>query len=306
MRLVELLDGLIPQLEGDPSYGHFQLDGQLAVVDDYLEVRPDQADRIEALNREGRISLGPWYTLPDEFLVSGETLVRDLQLGMRRGMDFGGTMACRLPARHVRPRRPDAPDPGRVRASPTPWCGAASHAAIDAEAFSWEAPDGTAVRAEYLPQGYGNGAQVPDSWQGTDRRGRWRLPQDAMAPLVGDDVLWMNGDRPPGARFPYLARVVAEANEASATTATSRSSLAEYLADAPSDRWVCPPGRASCGRGPAGPTCSWEWPRARVDVKQAAARAERLAGAGGRAAGSLLAGPPRPGPARSGPGLART
>src|SRR6478752_4211708 len=68
MQLVELLDDLLPRLEGDGSFAHFQLDGQLAVVDDYLEIRPDQGDRITALNESGRLSFGPWYTLPDEFL----------------------------------------------------------------------------------------------------------------------------------------------------------------------------------------------------------------------------------------------
>src|SRR3954471_23917945 len=92
MQLVELLDGLLPQLEADDSYAHFQLDGQLAVVDDYLEIRPYEADRSRRLNEDGRLSFGPWYTLPDEFLVSGETLVRDIRLGLRRAAEYGGSM----------------------------------------------------------------------------------------------------------------------------------------------------------------------------------------------------------------------
>ena len=43
LRLVELLDDLLPRLASDPSYAHFMLDGQMAVVDDYLEVRPEAA-----------------------------------------------------------------------------------------------------------------------------------------------------------------------------------------------------------------------------------------------------------------------
>jgi 2-O-(6-phospho-alpha-D-mannosyl)-D-glycerate hydrolase len=34
LRLVDLLDRLIPQMDGDPAYARFLLDGQLAVVDD--------------------------------------------------------------------------------------------------------------------------------------------------------------------------------------------------------------------------------------------------------------------------------
>ena len=40
LALVELIDTLIPLLESDASYPYFMLDGQMAVVDDYLEVRP--------------------------------------------------------------------------------------------------------------------------------------------------------------------------------------------------------------------------------------------------------------------------
>ena len=92
MRLVDLVDRLLDRLDADPGYGHFMLDGQMAVVDDYLEVRPDAAEELARLNREGRLTMGPWYVLPDEFLVSGETLVRNLQLGLRRAREFGGAM----------------------------------------------------------------------------------------------------------------------------------------------------------------------------------------------------------------------
>ncbi len=53
LRLVELLDRLLPLFEADPSYTHFLLDGQMAVVDDYLAVRPEAEDRIRALAASG-------------------------------------------------------------------------------------------------------------------------------------------------------------------------------------------------------------------------------------------------------------
>ncbi|MGI8685620.1 MAG: hypothetical protein ACR2MO_11140, partial [Acidimicrobiales bacterium] len=40
LRLVDLLDEFLPLLERDLGYARFLLDGQMAVVDDYLEVRP--------------------------------------------------------------------------------------------------------------------------------------------------------------------------------------------------------------------------------------------------------------------------
>src|SRR5699024_9553088 len=93
MQLVELLDLLLDNLDADPTFTHFQLDGQMAVVDDYLEIRPERREQLMRLTRSDRISVGPWYTLPDEFLVSGETHVRNLALGIAEAEEWGGAMA---------------------------------------------------------------------------------------------------------------------------------------------------------------------------------------------------------------------
>jgi alpha-mannosidase len=92
LNLVDMLDTLLPLLESDDSYPYFMLDGQMAVVDDYLEVRPQAEQRIRDLAAAGRISMGPWYILMDEFLSSGETIIRNLQMGIVRGAAFGGAM----------------------------------------------------------------------------------------------------------------------------------------------------------------------------------------------------------------------
>src|SRR3954470_19227144 len=92
LRLVTLLDELLPMLERDLSYARFLLDGQTIIVDDYLEVRPEALPALQRLSASGRISVGPWMVLMDEFMVSGETIVRDLQLGIARGTQLGGVM----------------------------------------------------------------------------------------------------------------------------------------------------------------------------------------------------------------------
>ena len=92
MRLVKLLDALLPMLETDLSYARFLLDGQTAILDDYLEVRPEAADTLRRLAASGRISLGPWMVQMDEFMVSGETMVRDLQFGLAQAAQYGGAM----------------------------------------------------------------------------------------------------------------------------------------------------------------------------------------------------------------------
>ena len=59
LKLVHLVDELLDLMEQDSSYRHFLLDGQLAVIDDYLEIRPENEHRLVALAAAGRITVGP-------------------------------------------------------------------------------------------------------------------------------------------------------------------------------------------------------------------------------------------------------
>jgi alpha-mannosidase len=160
VRLVRLLDRLLSLLEGDPTFRHFMLDGQTIVLDDYLEVRPEARERIEKLVRDGRLVIGPWYVLPDEWLVSGEALIRNLRLGLRKAAAFGGGMRIGY-----------VPDQfGHVGQLPQVfrsfgfdgavlWRGVP--ASISQTCFLWEAADGSRVFTAYLPRGYGNAALLP-------------------------------------------------------------------------------------------------------------------------------------------------
>ena len=90
--LVSMVDDLIDICERDPSFTCFTLDGQAIVLEDYLAVRPDREPVLRALVQEGRLVIGPWYVLPDEFLVSGESTVRNLLYGMDACRRFGTPM----------------------------------------------------------------------------------------------------------------------------------------------------------------------------------------------------------------------
>ena len=168
LRLVDLLDTLLDHIEQDPSYTHFLLDGQMAVVDDYLELRPDAEPRLRRLAAAGRLAMGPWYILPDEFLVSGETLIRDLALGFERGAAFGGAMPVGyLPDMfgHIAQMPQILGQFGLEHA--IVWRGV-PRAMTEHTAFWWEAPDGTTVRAEYLPRGTATARTcptMPHSWR---------------------------------------------------------------------------------------------------------------------------------------------
>jgi len=89
LRLGAVVDGILDTLERDPSFASFTLDGQAIVLEDYVEVRPENANRLRALLEAGRLEVGPSYVLPDEILVGGEALVRNLLLGRRVCRRFG-------------------------------------------------------------------------------------------------------------------------------------------------------------------------------------------------------------------------
>ncbi|MCC6487854.1 MAG: hypothetical protein IT364_10175 [Candidatus Hydrogenedentes bacterium] len=92
MQLLEFIDGLLDILDGEPDYRAFHMDSQAIPIEDYLEVRPENRERIERHVTDGRLLIGPWYTCPEEFSVNGESLVRNLLFGHRVARSLGGVM----------------------------------------------------------------------------------------------------------------------------------------------------------------------------------------------------------------------
>jgi hypothetical protein len=89
-RLVRLLDHVLEGFESGRLAGPFTADGQAIVAEDYLEVRPERRAEVERLAQAGQLVLGPWYVMPDEFLVSGEALIRNLLIGRQLARSLGG------------------------------------------------------------------------------------------------------------------------------------------------------------------------------------------------------------------------
>jgi hypothetical protein len=270
LKLVRMVDSLLDQMEQDSSYSHFLLDGQLAAIDDYLEIRPENEARLAALTGAGRITVGPWYILMDEFLVSGETIIRNLQAGIGRGTAFGGVMDVGyLPDMfgHVGQMPQILALAGFEHA--VVWRGVPS--AVDRNAFRWMAPDGTGVRAEYLVAGYGNGAALPDDAKALVRRLRAHLEEFGEFLRPADPLLLMNGTDHHGPQ-PWLGRVVAEANQIQSEFELTITSLHDYLKTAPVDE--LPEWRGELRSGFRSNLLMGVGSN-RVDVKQAASRAER-------------------------------
>jgi mannosylglycerate hydrolase len=274
LRLVDLVDELLVRMESD-SRLRFTLDGQCATVDDYLEVRPEAEPLIRRLVAEGRLAIGPWQILMDEFLVSGETMVRNLELGWTRATALGGAMRVGyLPDMfgHVAQMPQMLRRAGIERA--VVWRGVP--AAIDRNVFTWVSPDGSAVEAEYLVGGYGNGAylfDVPD-------RLKAKLAEHVVAneSFYGrHSILAMYGTDH-AVPSPRLADLVDAVNADDSPVVVRIETLAEYAARADAED-LPPDGRPTWTgelRSGARANMLMNVTSARVDLKIAAGHAERL------------------------------
>jgi len=278
MRLVELVDELLDSMEADDRLA-FTLDGQVATVDDYLEIRPAARPRIERLIAEGRLAIGPWQILMDEFLVSGETMIRNLELGWRGAEALGAAMPVGyLPDMfgHIA-QMPQLLRRAGIRHAVV-WRGVP--AAVDRHAFTWRSPDGSSVRAEYLVGGYGNGAYllaIPDRL--AEKVGRY---VEASRAFYGDrSILAMYGTDH-AVPSPALARIVADANAARDDIVVRIETLTDYIRafdvsvadpDLP-DPAVAPVWTGEL-RSAARANMLMNVTSARIDIKAAAARAER-------------------------------
>ncbi|GIU98635.1 MAG: hypothetical protein KatS3mg014_0251 [Actinomycetota bacterium] len=140
----------------DRGFPHFHLDGQTAMIDDYLAVRPEREPELRRHVRAGRLSAGPWVTQMDAFLVSGESHIRNLEMGLARARELGRALEVGyLPDQfgHIGQMPQILRSAGIEHA--VVWRGVPR--TVDRDVFRWEGPDGSEVLAEYLAFGYFNG-----------------------------------------------------------------------------------------------------------------------------------------------------
>ena len=131
----------------------------------------------------GRLAIGPWQTLMDEFLVDGETTLRNLEAGLRA---LGGLRRARCASATSRTcsgtsrrcRRSCARPASRRRSS-----GAAFRRRSTSTASSGKGSTASTVVAEYLPDGYGNAAYLFDLPGPVDLRAF----EERFSPWFGDD-----------------------------------------------------------------------------------------------------------------------
>ena len=235
LRLVDLMDDVISRAQRDPDFC-FTLDGQMAVVQDYLEVRPDQRAAIRELVGRGQLAIGPWRVLPDEFLCSGENIVRNLEMGWSAASELGTPMAVGyLPDMFGHcAQMPQILVLAGIRHACV-WRGVPL--SVDQHAFRWRSPDGTGLRTEYLAAGYGNAADLfaVVSSRAADADDRARLLQDRLSARVRDWAPWFGADpylamygTDHAAPLPTLMQQVATLSSGDATDVQVRT-LADYV-----------------------------------------------------------------------------
>jgi mannosylglycerate hydrolase len=202
MQLVRVMDHVLDVLDRAPDFRHFYLDGQTAALEDYLEARPEHAERIAAQVRAGRLGIGPWFTLPDELAVSGEALIRNLMLGHRLAARFGAVAKigyCIDTFGHP------ASFPQILRGFDIDnfvfMRGLGENVDKLRSEFLWEAPDGGAVLAHFLSESYSNAAVLGATPETTSLHHGRMVRYDSLPELLdrlasratGPAVLLMNG-----------------------------------------------------------------------------------------------------------------
>ncbi|MBP5093497.1 MAG: hypothetical protein J6332_05560 [Abditibacteriota bacterium] len=193
MRLVDAVDKLLDILDNDPTYTSFNFDGQTIVLEDYLEIHPEKEAKLAKYIKEGRIIVGPWYQLCDEYLVSGESLVRTLLVGHQIAEKYGKPMKVGYLADNF----------GNVSQMPQILRGFDIDCCIFGRGrdcrgenkmmeFIWRSPDGSEVFTSQLAFWYNNAERFPF---GTDEAVKYTENLvKKMAPYSAvDALLLMNG-----------------------------------------------------------------------------------------------------------------
>lgn len=232
------MDKVLRLLDDAKQLSSFLLDGQVLIVNDYLEIRPEKREQIVEHVRAERLSIGPWYSQPNVFMAGGEALIRNLLLGLRESDCLGGAMRISyLPdAFGLNSQLPQILAGFGIE-DVVIWRGLPSGTRT---AFKWQGADGTSSYGWYMYGGYGNAKALAESLDDLEeivdstpriRPGLLRQIDDALSRyrprLVVPEVLMMNGiDH----QFPQenLETILEALRTARPDLAPSQSTLPEY------------------------------------------------------------------------------
>ncbi|MHA3963890.1 MAG: glycoside hydrolase family 38 N-terminal domain-containing protein [Candidatus Thorarchaeota archaeon SMTZ1-45] len=164
--LVELVDELL-DIIATQDY-RFMLDGQTVVLEDYFEIRDERRDELLQQIRNGKITVGPWYLLPDQWLVGGESLIRNIEFSHNLAMQLciPQMMIGYLPDMfgHSSAIPQILGDLTNFKAAIL-WRGVPPN--IMTSSFTWKShPSSSAsIPVVYLPEGYGNASRFAEDYE---------------------------------------------------------------------------------------------------------------------------------------------
>ncbi|MBI9043141.1 MAG: hypothetical protein JEZ06_01575 [Anaerolineaceae bacterium] len=232
-KLVFVMDRLLEVLEKDADFSHFLLDGQSIVLEDYLAIKPENFDRLKKLVQSGQLIVGPWYIQPDEFAPDGESMIRNLLIGMQIVERFGESMKIGyLPDSFGQSGQLPHILKGFGIESAVIMRGIPAHQ-IKTSEFVWQGINGEEILGIYLPQGYSNAMFLPKSLTAAKYRLLFTI-RKLKKWATTENILIMNGvDH----QFPqaHISEIVKKFNNSKARTFTI-SKLEDYIQDVLSEK----------------------------------------------------------------------
>lgn len=163
LKLVKLIDHVMNLTEEHEF--PFMLDGQTIVLEDYFEIKPENKERLVQLIRKEKIAVGPWYLLPDEWLIGAESFIRNLEtsLDLAKELDIPLMQVGYLPDQfgHTRALPQILSNLTSFKATVL-WRGVGPE--ITSVPFIWKSAFNAqeSMLGIYMPFGYGNAADLPE------------------------------------------------------------------------------------------------------------------------------------------------
>lgn len=192
--LVDMIEDLLGLFQKEKKFKSYTLDGQMAAVMDYLEIRPDRENQIRNLVRRKKLFIGPWYILNDEFLSSGESHIRNLQFGFRMGKSLGGVMNIGyIPDQfgHIA-QMPQILQGFNIDTAMI-YRGFGGEPGQEESEYRWLSPDGSGVLMHHMPKDGYSAGYFGDSDEKTILQKFERLRKELDARATTSQRLFFNG-----------------------------------------------------------------------------------------------------------------
>lgn len=188
VQLAYHLDEVMSALE-ENKIDQYLLDGQMSILDEYLQSFPEQKERLSQLVKDGKLKIGPWYTQTDELIVRGESIVRNLNLGIEMAEELGGYMKIGyLPDSFGQSKDMPKIYNGFGIDQAVFWRGVPNDVTTKRE-FYWKAEDGSSVITSNIKNGYFVGVGLiysDEAQQVIDYIAEGAIGDELVLPVGGD------------------------------------------------------------------------------------------------------------------------